>query len=125
MLKAGTAMQMLDLQDRLPKEVYLYALRLTTILDGHYGENRDVENDDGGVILFVEAIEDVDRIGRDYVRLDSGNHEAVHFVSCKGGDYADVLYLTNNDFGINVLIPLSLLPEQLLNEMISNRKDEK
>ncbi|MDL2263676.1 hypothetical protein LJC31_03380 [Synergistaceae bacterium OttesenSCG-928-I11] len=120
MYKAGTAVEVLNLRGKLPKEVYLNALRLATILDGHYGEGRDVDNDDGGIILFVERSDDLDEIGRRYMRLDENRHESVHFVVCEGEDYVDVLFLTHNDFGINVFIPVSLAPETLLQEARRN-----
>ena len=110
MLKAGTITQMLDLKEKLPHEVYLYALRLATILDGTYGENRDVEHSDGGFLVFLGEPEDIEIFNQQHMKLDGGRHEVIERISCATGDYLNILFLCNNEFGINIFLPESIAP---------------
>lgn len=119
--KAGTVTQMVGLRDKIPKEVYFCALRLATILDGFYGEERNIDSDDGGILVFLETMADVEEFCRIHMRMDGNNHEAVEWVHCEAGNYLNVFYLCNNEFGINVFLPVGIAPKNLLDEVDSGR----
>jgi len=114
LLKAGTVKEIHQLQGKMPVEIYLTAQRIVTILDSAYGAKRDVNNSDGGFVLVVENVQDLAAISRQYVELGANRHEAVLLVQCEKEPYIDVLFLCNNEFGINVLMPVSMAPTVLL-----------
>ena len=122
MLKAGTVKEMHQLQGKMPVEIYLTVLKIATILDGAYGVGRDVDHGDGGFVLVVENIQDLAAISRQYVDLDSNRHEAVSLVQCEKEPYINALFLCNNEFGINILMPLNIAPRVLLRDLPQNAK---
>ena len=103
-----------QLQGKMPVEIYLTALRIVTILDGTYGVDRDVDNGDGGFVLIAENIQDIAAISQQYVDLNANRHEVVSLVQCGKEPYINALFLCNNEFGINVLMPASIAPTVLL-----------
>ncbi|RQN12307.1 hypothetical protein EHW71_03560 [Clostridium butyricum] len=98
----------------LPAEVAAKALEIVTILDGSYGEERDVEHGLGGYILIAEAGEDVKAI-RKRTDLEHSLPEYVDLINCENGDsYTNSLMLLSSDYSISLLIPLRLIPKELL-----------
>lgn len=94
----------------IPIEIIKEAYRLIKVLDGAYGADRDVDLDDGGFVVVAETVEDVESISRQYVDISARPYEAADIVKCRRGDYWNLLYLNNNEFGINVLIPQAIMP---------------
>jgi hypothetical protein len=86
-------------------------------LDEAYGADRDVDNNDGGFVLIAENVQDVSIIGKRYVKLDGNEHEAVNVVKCEKGVYIDALFLCNNEFGINVFMPMDIATRVLLRDL--------
>jgi hypothetical protein len=126
MYKAGSAKEITKIMDtvqNVPREVLEEALRIVTILDEVYGAGRDVDNGDGGFVLIAENVRDLALISQRYMKLDSGTHEAVDLVKCGRTPYINVLYLSNNEFGINVFMPMSIAPMVLLEELESVRRN--
>jgi hypothetical protein len=90
------------------------AFRIVRILDEAYGANRDVDNGDGGFVLIAENVQDVERISRSYFDLTSNAYEVVDIVNSDNGVLLDVFVLRNNEFGINILMPVGIAPRNLL-----------
>jgi hypothetical protein len=103
----------------IDRGVYGEALRLVTMLDEIYGDERDVDNGDGGFVLIAGSIQDLELIGKRYMKLDENRHEAVDVVKCERGMYLNVLFLCNNEFGINILMPVDIAPQVLLKDVQS------
>jgi hypothetical protein len=114
LLKAGTVKELSQFEGTIDRDVYRAALRIVTKLDEVYSAGRDVDGGDGGFVLIAENVQDISLIGQRYVRLDSGRHEAVDVVKSESGTYINALFLCNNEFGINVFMPMSIAPESLL-----------
>jgi hypothetical protein len=126
--KAGTVKEIIGMVNdsvefNVPIEVYHEALRIVKILDDVYGEERDVDNGDGGFVLIAENIQDLLLISQQYTKLDSNTHEAVTLVKCSKESYINALYLSNNEFGMNIFIPVSIAPKLLLEELKSVRRN--
>jgi hypothetical protein len=117
LIKAGTVKELAQFEKTINQEVYRAALRIVTTLDEVYGVGRDVDNNDGGFVLVVENVKDLSAINERYVRLDDNRHEAVDVVKCKSGAYINALFLCNNEFGINVFIPMDIAPSALLRNL--------
>jgi hypothetical protein len=116
MFKAGTVKELERVKEEisgLPEEVYLEALRVVTILDEVYGTERDVDKNDGGFALIAENVQDLALVSRQYVDVASNRHETVLIVQCEKELWINALFLCNNEFGINVLLPLSIAPPAL------------
>jgi hypothetical protein len=118
--KAGTVQEIAQIKKSalvLPEEVYGEVLRIVTILDEVYGADRDVDNGDGGFVLIAENVQDLSLISQRYMKLDNATYEAVELVKCSNQPYLNVLYLSNNEFGINIFMPVSIAPRLLLEEL--------
>lgn len=114
MKKAGTVAELSKLQGVIPDVIYTTALRLTTILDSTYGPDRDVDNDDGGFVLFAENKGDLEYFSRHYMPLENNLHETVEIIIGENILYVEVFFLINNEFGINLFFPASIAPENFL-----------
>jgi len=115
--KAGTVKELTEFEGKMSNDLYCAAMRLVTILDNVYGAGRDVDNGDGGFVLIAENIQDVALIRQRYMNLDGNTHEAVDVVKCEGGAYINAFFLSNNEFGINILMPVGIAPRTLLREL--------
>jgi hypothetical protein len=122
LIKAGTVKELAQFEGTIDHDVYGVALRIVTMLDKTYGADRDVENSDGGFVVIVENVQDISLIGQRYVSLDGNGHEVVDVVQCEKGSYINALFLCNNEFGINVLMPLEIAPQVLLKDVLRKIK---
>jgi hypothetical protein len=114
LIKAGTVKELAQFENMLPRDVYNAALRIVSMLDREYGAERDVDNGDGGFVLVVENVQDLSLISQRYMKLDDNQHEAVDVIKSKNGTYLNVFFLCNNEFGINIFIPMDIAPQALL-----------
>ena len=117
MIKVGTVRQLAQFKNMIDRDVYRVALRIVTMLDEVYGADRDVDNGDGGFLVIAETVQDVATIDQRYVRLGSNRHEAVDVVKCERKPHINAFFLSNNEFGINVLMPIDIAPTALLNSL--------
>ena len=111
MYKAGTVKEILALKEKMPEEVYFEALSIVTMLDIVYGENRDVDKDDGGFVFVAENKDDLNYFGINYMKLEKNLYEAVKLVKSQKEPYLNVFFLCNNEYGINLFIPMPIVPE--------------
>ena len=121
MLKVGTVQEVEcpTFKERVSKEVYQEALRIVTMLDENFCGGRDVDEDDGGFVLVIESKEDLADFSAEYVELDSPTREYVELLPTAKEPYFNVFFLYNeHEFGITLLIPVSIVPENLLEEFM-------
>jgi hypothetical protein len=57
--------------------------------------------------------------------MDSNRHEAVSVVQCEKEPYLNIFFLCNNDFGINVLMPMSIAPGSIVEDLKKGRRGSK
>ena len=117
MYKAGTVKEILALKEKMPEEVYFEALSIVTMLDIVYGENRDVDKDDGGFVFVAENKDDLNYFGINYMKLEKNLYEAVKLVRSKKEPYLNVFFLCNNEYGINLFIPMPIVPEIIFEKL--------
>jgi hypothetical protein len=117
LIKAGTVKELVQFEGTIDREVYNAALRIVTVLDETYGAGRDVENGDGGFVLIAERVQDLDLIGQRHAKLDGGGHEAVAVVKGENEPFINAFFLCNNEFGINVFLPMKIAPDTLLRDL--------
>ena len=97
-----------------PEEVFRHLRHSIDLLDENYGAGRDIDHDDGGLVLLFTHAEDLAQI-RSSTGIDFACHspEWVDHISTESEDYAAALYLISNDFGIILAAPASLLSRLL------------
>lgn len=111
MYKIGTVAEAKKLIGKVPKEVYLEALRFVGILDETYGKSRNVDKDDGGLVFIAENRKDLEYFSSRYFDLKNDFHESIHAVPTEKTLYLNLFFICNNEYGINLFIPASLAPE--------------
>ena len=117
MIKAGTTKELSQFEAMIDRDMYREALRIVNILDDVYGTDRDVDNGDGGFVLIAQNIQDVELIQEKYKYLDSHHCEVVDVFNGYSGQYINAFYLSNNEFGINILMPVGIAPTALLGDL--------
>ena len=111
MYRAGTVVELSAVEPHISKEVYREALHIVAMLDEQFGEERDVENDDGGIVAIVLDEKNLTCFWRCYPDLDSGLFEYVELVESEKEPYLNVFYLYNEyAYGISLFLPISIAP---------------
>ncbi len=104
---------------RLPNEVIKVIKDVATILDNEYGVDRDVDGGDGGYILVIESQEELEQLKDIYIDIDTVIAEYVDEIEIEGREnWTNSLILCNNDFGVTLIMPLIITPDNLKNEII-------
>lgn len=118
MIKIGHKREVKNIKD-LPKEVLEVVRGIVNSLDTYYGENRDVDSEDGGYVLIIQSEEDIERLEEFDIYIDEEIYpEYVDKIKVEEGeDWINALILCNNEFGISLIMPISIAPEILLNEI--------
>ena len=119
MIQAGTVAELvsLDLKGKVPEEVCQEALKIITMLDENFGEDRDVDFDDGGYVVIAESKEDLDYFAQNCVELESPTLEYVELVPSEKEPYLNAFFLVNEyEAGITLFVPMSVAPERFLKE---------
>ena len=107
---------------QLPEEVCVKAFEVASMLDEHFGKDRDVEFDDGEFVFIALNKSDLDYYKKHYlenVDTESRFFEDVLIIDCKQEQYLDVVFFYGYDYGINLFIPLSLATEKMKEEAVS------
>ncbi len=110
-IRTASDIEELGLKAKLPVEICQEVDSLARLLDELYGENRD-ENSDGGVVVIAEKASDLKAIKARYASLDESDCEGEVIIASPKGDYINQLYLSNNEFGVNVIMPERFLKRE-------------
>ena len=93
-----------NLKARLPEEICHEVEAIARLLDDLYGEARDTDSD-GGVIVIAERKSDLKTIKAQYASLNENDCEGEVIIASPKGNYVNQLYLSNNEYGVNVIMP--------------------
>ena len=107
--KLGTVEDM----NKLPiieSTLHEYIKYLLLVLDTEYGTDRDIDNNDGGYVVFVTENTSDYEITEVF---DFKNH-SVEYVEI-GETYSTAVYLLNNEYTVMLIMPTKELPEELRN----------
>ena len=104
----------------MPLELQKTILKIIEILDLEYGANRNKYKDDGGYVIIVERNEDFEELkNKRNIECNRIIPEYVDKIVCSNGKvYTSSLVLCNNDYGITLIAPLELTPQNLKDYMI-------
>ncbi len=102
----------------LPKEVIDRIKQITSVLDESYGSHRNPANDLGGFVVVIESPSDFESLQNDFLDVRDASAEYVDRLDCESGEsWLSVLYLLSSDFAINLIMPITLAPQPLLEEL--------
>jgi len=87
-----------------------YIKYLLLVLDTEYGIDRDIDNNDGGYVVFVTEDTPMNEIKEAF---DYTKH-TVEYVEI-GEAYSTAVYLFNNEYTVMLIMPTEELPEELRN----------
>ena len=85
-----------------------YIKYLLLVLDSEYGTDRDIENSDGGYVVFVTEDTPMNEIKEAF---DYTKH-TVEYVEV-GEAYSTAVYLLNNEYTVMLIMPTNELPDEL------------
>jgi hypothetical protein len=125
MIKAGTVAELeeLDLTESIPEEVYQEAFNIVTMLGQMFGDDRDIDMDDGGFVFIAEDQEDLEYFNQHCVNLESETLEYVELLPTKKEPYLNAFFLYNEyEQGMTLFVPMSIAPESMLRRLSDNEK---
>jgi hypothetical protein len=82
------------------------------ILDTEYGADRDVYTEDGGYVVLLEEEKDFQTLydrSKLFPKDESWMYEYVDLIVTKDKEYAQMLFLLSNDYGVVAIVPTDLL----------------
>ena len=112
--RIGTQREIPSLCSQAPPCVAKELLRCIAALDREYGADRNYMAS-GGYALVAETIEDVQAI-QSTIDYDTHPCEWAEFIG-EDNEYISVLYLMNDDYTIQVLVPTAIAPKAILREL--------
>jgi hypothetical protein len=119
MFKVGTVTELeaLELEEKIPEEVYREILRVVSYLDEVFGPERDIDQDDGGFVVIAQTKEDLNYFAEKYVELESPTLEYVESILSEKEPYLNAFFLVNEyESGVTLFLPMSIAPERFLKE---------
>lgn len=117
----GTVEDTLLIKESLNSFVLDEIIRIVSILDLKYGEDRDIMLSDGGYVLIVEAKEDLKTICNNFLDIYKRQFEQIDVLK-NDSNYVNAFYLIGNEFSINIIMPKSIALPSMLNELIEEGK---
>lgn len=83
-----------------------------SVLTYEYGENRNIDNNDGGYILYAVPGTDAEELKAFFdVSAHTPEHVDQYDTLC------EAVYLLNNDFAVVIIMSMDDAPTELLNEI--------
>ena len=111
--RIGTADEITSIKSLFPERVIEEVLTGTVVRDAEYGSNRDY-TETGGYSILAEAKEDIQKL-KDIVDYEAHPCEWATRIGNTG--YISALYILNDDFTIDVFMPLAIAPEAILKDL--------
>lgn len=115
MIKIGFKCEVIN-AIKLPIQVIETLRKITSTLDEYYGTDRKIDEDLGGYILIAEDLDDIKQLNAE-LYMDIATDaipEFVDLIKCSDGQiFTHTLILCNNDFGITIIMPLEITPQNL------------
>jgi hypothetical protein len=100
--KIGTLKQFEEVKENIPSAVYNAIYSIVATLDREYGEHRNVDESDGGFVVYADSQDEI----KDVIKVMHLNKKVPELMD-DIGDYLNVLYLKNNEYGINFFCPMN------------------
>lgn len=91
---------------------------LTGVLTSEYGADRDVDNDDGGYVLYVTPGTSHGELRR-WFNYPAHTIEYVNVARDTEPPMCCAFYFLNNDFAVVIVMPIAEAPDEIVREMES------
>lgn len=112
--RIGTRKELSLVVDVFHSSILLELSRYIDVLDLEYGLNRDYL-EEGGYALIAETAEDMEQV-KDILDYDAHPCEWAMRL-WDSTEYVSALYLLNNEFSIQLYMPESIAPDDVLHEL--------
>lgn len=103
--------------DRLPPmdpKLWNVLFEYTSVLSNEYGEDRNVDSDDGGYVLYVMPGTPVEEI-KAYFDYSAATIEYVDMFPWTSPPTCGGMYLLHNEFAVVVVVPIAEAPLEISN----------
>ena len=115
MYRIGKVSEMKQVKGKIPLAIYQEVLRIVSVLDRYYGEYRDIYQNDGGFVFIAENKSDLKYFIDNHIDPRKGSYEDIRIIRAEGVQYFNIFFLCNNEFSINLIFPVKLMPELRMN----------
>ena len=115
MYRIGKVSEMKQVKGKIPLAIYQEVLRIVSVLDRYYGEYRDIYQNDGGFVFIAENKSDLKYFIDNHIDPRKGSYEDIRIIRAEGVQYFNIFFLCNNEFSINLIFPVNLMPELRMN----------
>jgi hypothetical protein len=111
--KIGTVKELEKVKRKIPSDVFRKILEIVTILDREYGADRNIDENDGGFVLFADDEAGIAEAEK-FVDIQKRTPEIVEQVVT---EYVNTLYVKTNEFTINLISKKTVTPKKLTDEL--------
>ena len=111
MYRLGKVSEITKIKGKVPVAVYKEVLRIVTVLDKYYGKDRDIYQNDGGFVFIAENKKDLDYFIENHIDPRKGSYEDIRIIRAENLQYFNMFFLCNNEFSINLIFPVNLMPK--------------
>ena len=115
MYRIGKVSEMKQIKGKVPLAVYQEVLRIVSVLDKYYGKDRDIYRNDGGFVFIAENKSDLKYFIDNHIDPRKGSYEDIRIIGAEGVQYFNIFFLCNNEFSINLIFPVNLMPKLRMN----------
>ena len=111
MYRIGKVSDMKLIRGKISVAIYREVLGIVTILDKYYGKDRDIYKNDGGFVFIAENKTDLNYFIENHIDPREGSYEDIRIIKAEKVQYFNIFFLCNNEFSINLIFPMYLMPE--------------
>lgn len=98
----------------LEQELWKHIYELTMALSSNYGDNRDIEENDGGyILLFLNYVDTAEL----KTMVNYQEHIPEYVTRIGKSNYCEAVYLFSNEYAVSVILPVSKAPVEILEEL--------
>lgn len=98
----------------LPNSVWQVIYEQVSALTEYYGADRDVDNDDGGYVLYMEPDSTVRELSEYF---NYSQHQVEYVTLYKELTLISALYILNNEYTVTIMMSIKDAPAELVKEM--------
>ena len=111
MYKLGKVSEMTQIKGKIPFAIYQEVLRIVTVLDKYYGNSREIYKNDGVFVFIAENKTYLNYFIENHIDPKADTYEDILIIRTEKVQYFNILFLCNNEFSINLIFPVNLMPE--------------
>ena len=98
--KIGTLAELEKVKEKIPYDIYSKIYNIVSMLDSLYGEDRNVDESDGGYVVYADSQDEI----QEAIKVLHFDKKVPELIEDMQG-YTNTLYLENNEYGVNFVAP--------------------